>query len=132
MAIVREHRLPFRERVEMHAGPLPAFVCDEIEAFATCGDFEHGSSWPGAGAAATRYGCPSFACKSRGICLVLGQPHEPETAESPSRRRHHGSSAVSRCGHPDGHALLDQPSIRSPVRSRPEFLAKHEARGAAA
>jgi hypothetical protein len=42
VAIVREHWPAFRERVETHAGPLPAFVRDEMEAFAACGNFEQG------------------------------------------------------------------------------------------
>jgi hypothetical protein len=67
VAIVREHWPAFRERVEMHAGPLPAFVSDEIEAFATCGDFEHGFLVVECRRCGDSLRVP-FACKSRGIC----------------------------------------------------------------
>ncbi len=67
MAIVREHWPSFRERVEMHAGSLPAFVCDELEAFATCGDFEQGFLVAQCRRCGDSLRVP-FACKSRGIC----------------------------------------------------------------
>jgi hypothetical protein len=67
VAIIREHWPAFRERVEMHAGPLPAFVCDEIEAFATCGDFEQGFLVAECRRCGDSMRVP-FACKSRGIC----------------------------------------------------------------
>ena len=67
MAIIREHWPAFRERVEMHAGPLPGFVCDEIEAFATCGDFEQGFLVAECRRCGDSMRVP-FACKSRGIC----------------------------------------------------------------
>jgi hypothetical protein len=67
VAIIREHWPAFRERVEMHAGPLPGFVCDEIEAFATCGDFEHGFLVAECRRCGDSLRVP-FACKSRGIC----------------------------------------------------------------
>ncbi len=42
LALAREHWPAFRDRLEEHAGALPAFVRDELEALLTCGDFEHG------------------------------------------------------------------------------------------
>jgi hypothetical protein len=67
VAIVRGHWPAFRERVEMHAGSLPAFVCDEIEAFATCGDFQQGFLVVECRRCGDSLHVP-FACKSRGIC----------------------------------------------------------------
>jgi len=51
----------------MHAGSLPAFVCDELEAFTTCGDFEHGFLVAQCRRCGDALRVP-FACKSRGIC----------------------------------------------------------------
>jgi len=41
LALVLEHWPAFRDRLEERAGSLPGFVRDELEAFMTCGDFEH-------------------------------------------------------------------------------------------
>jgi hypothetical protein len=67
VAIVREHWPAFRDRLEMHAGPLPAFVRDELEAFATCGHFERGFLVVQCRRCGDSLRVP-FACKSRGIC----------------------------------------------------------------
>ncbi len=40
LARVREHWPVFGERLEERAGSLPGFVCDELQAFITCGDLE--------------------------------------------------------------------------------------------
>jgi hypothetical protein len=67
VAIVREYWPAFRERVEMLAGSLPAFVSDESETFATCGEFEQGflvAQWRRCGDSLR----VPLACKSRGVC----------------------------------------------------------------
>ena len=42
MALVRRHLPAFLERLEQDGTGLPRFVTDELQAFITCGDFEHG------------------------------------------------------------------------------------------
>ena len=66
LALVREHWPAFRERLEERAGSLPGFVRDEVEAFITCGDFEHGFLVAQCSRCGDSLRVP-FACKSRGI-----------------------------------------------------------------
>jgi hypothetical protein len=66
LALVREHWRAFRERFEERAGSLPAFVREELEAFVTCGDFEHGfllaecGRWAGCVSGSPRGSCRRF------------------------------------------------------------------------
>ena len=83
LALVREHGPAFRERLEERAGSLPGFVRDELEAFITCGNLEHGFL------VAQRRGCGDslrvpFASKndprdaSRELCAPHGLPRAGE------------------------------------------------------
>ena len=79
LALVREHWPAFRDRVELQAGALPTFVRDELEAFATCGDFEHGFLVAQCCRCGESLRVP-FACKSRGICPSCMGRRMAETA----------------------------------------------------
>ena len=79
LALVREHWPAFRERLEKRAGSLPGFVRDELEAFITCGDFEHGFLVAQCRRCGDSLRVP-FACKSRGICPSCMGRRMAETA----------------------------------------------------
>ncbi|MEN8162182.1 MAG: transposase, partial [Myxococcota bacterium] len=64
---MREHLPVFLERLEARGVSLPAFVRDELEAFVTCGDFEHGFLVAQCQRCGDTLRVP-FACKSRGVC----------------------------------------------------------------
>jgi hypothetical protein len=64
---VQESSAEFTHTSQMHAGPLPGFVCDEIAAFTTCGDFNQGFLVVECRRCGDSLRVP-FACKSRGIC----------------------------------------------------------------
>ncbi len=68
-----------RDRLEQRAGSLPAFVRDELEAFITCGDFEHGFLVAQCQRCGDSLRVP-FACKSRGICPSCMGRRMAETA----------------------------------------------------
>ena len=52
---------------EAHGVSLPSFVVDELRAFVTCGDFEHGFLLAACRRCGEQLRVP-FACKSRGVC----------------------------------------------------------------
>ena len=79
LALVREHWPAFRERLEEPAGSLPGFVRDELDAFVTCGDFEHGFLVAQCRRCGDSLRVP-FACKSRGICPSCMGRRMAETA----------------------------------------------------
>ena len=79
LALVRELWPAFRERLEERAGSLPGFVRDELEAFVTCGDFEHGFLVAQCHRCGDSLRVP-FACKSRGICPSCMGRRMAETA----------------------------------------------------
>ena len=79
LALVREHWPAFRDRLEEHAGALPAFVRGELEALLTCGDFEHGFLVAECQRCGDSLRVP-FACKSRGICPSCMGRRMAETA----------------------------------------------------
>jgi len=85
-AVVREHWPAFRERLEKRAGSLPAFVRDELEAFITWGDFEHGFLVAQCARCGDSLRVP-FACKSRGICASCMGRRMAETAALLARHR---------------------------------------------
>lgn len=67
VTIVREHLPVFLEKLEARGISLPTFVRDELQAFTTCGDFEHGFLVAQCQRCGETRKVP-FACKSRGIC----------------------------------------------------------------
>ncbi len=67
VAVVREHLPAFLERLEQSGGSLPAFVQRKLEAFVTCGDFEHGFLVAACRRCGDTLRVP-FSCKSRGVC----------------------------------------------------------------
>jgi hypothetical protein len=67
VAVVRRHLPAFLERIEQEGGSLPKFVADELEAFVTCGDFEHGFLITACRRCGEQLRVP-FSCKGRGFC----------------------------------------------------------------
>jgi hypothetical protein len=55
------------ERIEQHSGELPGFVGEELRAFTTCGDFEHGFVLAACRRCGEQLRVP-FSCKGRGFC----------------------------------------------------------------
>jgi hypothetical protein len=79
LALVREHWPAFCGRLKERAGSLPGFVRNELEAFITCGDFEHGFLVAQCSRCGDSLRVP-FACKSRGICPSCMGRRMAETA----------------------------------------------------
>ncbi len=67
MALVRRHLPAFLARLEHEGASLPRFVTDELHAFVTCGDFEHGFMLAACRRCGEQLHVP-FACKGRGFC----------------------------------------------------------------
>ena len=65
--LVRRHLAEFLGRCEERVGPLPAFVKEELEGFAGCGDFELGFVRTCCRSCGDELRVP-FSCKSRGCC----------------------------------------------------------------
>jgi hypothetical protein len=67
VALVRRHLPAFLERLEQDGAGLPRFVTDELHAFTTCGDFEHGFLQTACRRCGEQLRVP-FSCKGRGVC----------------------------------------------------------------
>jgi hypothetical protein len=68
VAVVRAHLPAFVERLEQETGAtLPAFVLDELQAFTSCGDFEHGFIRVLCQRRGDETRVP-LSCKARGVC----------------------------------------------------------------